>query len=177
MSEARILDRGDATKALIKMFLAFQASGTDTEKALRLEIYEEALRDLSPAEVVAVCDRAVRGILPGKKWMPTPAELIDAALSVRPKPARQPTAAMDRELDDVFDRETGAEMYRKLKAELGKISSSPLVEHGRKREKYDPNAPSFSPYRLGATVEQIKRSNDHYRKTGEIVEPHTWGRV
>ncbi len=64
---------------LMGLFLTFNRSGTTDEIKAKLEAYWTALDELTADEVVAACRKAMRGEIGNPAFMPTGAELYQAA--------------------------------------------------------------------------------------------------
>jgi hypothetical protein len=69
----------DAKKALAKLFLCYPLSGDESERQAKLQAYWEVLEGREPRFVIEACEYAAKGKVGEGRFLPTAAELFNAA--------------------------------------------------------------------------------------------------
>jgi hypothetical protein len=117
------------------MFNSFPISGTANERTAKFEAYWAALRELSPGAVVAACNDVLKGRVDNPAYLPTSGCLYQQV-------------------------EKHISSYRSKP----RRQAEPIVHDTRPKEPFDPSATTFSCYRLGMNMDQIKAAVMAYRR-------------
>jgi hypothetical protein len=101
--------------------------GDDTDRKIKFTAYWEVLCDLSPDTVISVCRRASRGEVGQPGFLPTAAELYQAATKCNNSEHRypmlnEPYRAVSRE-----ERARVIQGFKDLKSELAENMCQPVV--------------------------------------------------
>jgi hypothetical protein len=100
---------GDAKKAVLKLFQCFNVNGSDSERKIKFTAYWEVLRSLPAEIVISVCGKAARGEVGARGFLPSSAELYQAATWLMPRKStpllEEPIFAEEREHVSMLIRE------------------------------------------------------------------------
>jgi hypothetical protein len=86
----------DAKIALLTLFQCYNISGTDAERKAKFNAYWMVLEGLGPEKIVEVCSLAMRGDIGNSAFMPSAADLYQAARPRYNKPAPRRLPGQDR---------------------------------------------------------------------------------